>query len=320
VTDVAKFGERAELSFLAPPDEACDWRMVVAFDAAANLGLIDSLQQTPATPDDLAASLGLDEHAVRVVLEELSVWQVVRSLDDGRFTPGKAWPQAPATASLHHHARAIRSWSTSIEDRLRGVAPSEPRRLPTPLPLWLDALGARARRAAPAVVGACLAHHRVQRVLELGGGHGEYGLELARQGVEVVMQDRPEVIDAVRGSLEPAGIRLFAGDFFEVLPEGPFDLVLCAGVTHTFDRDRNQTLCRRAATVTASGGSLAILTYLRGRDAMAPIFAMQMLMNGSGADTHAERDYRHWLIEAGYRQLEIVASAHPRESLLLARR
>lgn len=110
------------------------------------------------------------------------------------------------------------------------------------------------------------------------------------------------------------------GDLFEILPTGPFDLVFCAGLNHTYDGERNAELCRHAASVTGPGGALAIVTYLRDRDALAPIFAVQMLMAANGADTHSELDYRTWLDAAGYGMVELHDGAHPRETLLLARR
>lgn len=71
----------------------------------------------------------------------------------------------------------------------------------------------------PAFVGCRAA----RRVLDLGGGHGQYALEFARRGLETTMQDRPGVVDYARrqGRLEEAGVELFAADFFEALPPRP---------------------------------------------------------------------------------------------------
>lgn len=137
-----------ELSFLAPPGDVCDWRMVVVHDAAAQAGLLARLAASPASPADLAADLGLDGHAVQVVLEELAVWEVVASDGADRFGPGATWPSREASAALHHHARAIRASSAGIDDRLRGVGPPAERRLPPRTDLWLEALAVRARHAA----------------------------------------------------------------------------------------------------------------------------------------------------------------------------
>jgi hypothetical protein len=294
---------------------------VVVHDAAAEAGILERVAASPATPVELAGDLDLDERAARVVLQALAVWDVVAADGAGRFSPGSAWPDREATAALRHHARAIRGWSAKIDDRLRGTGPPAERTLPPRTDLWLEALAVRARHAAPALVDACLDRiPRVRRALELGGGHGEYGLELTRHNVEVTMVDRPAVIALVRPRLEPAGIVLHAGDFLEALPRGPFDLVLCAGVNHTYDGEGNRAMFHQAACVMAPEGALAILTYLRGRDSMAPIFAVQMLMGASGADTHAEDDYRTWLAESGLTEVTVLDGAHPRESLLLATR
>ena len=134
------------------------------------------------------------------------------------------------------------------------------------------------------------------------------------------MQDRPEVVEMVSDRLRAQGVEPVAGDFFQTLPARSFDVVFCAGVNHTYDTERNRELCRRAASVTGRGGAQAVVTYLRGREAMAPICAVQMLTAARGADTHGEADFQSWLAEAGYGGAELIDGAHPRETLLLAHR
>jgi SAM-dependent methyltransferase len=157
-------------------------------------------------------------------------------------------------------------------------------------------------------------------VLDLGGGHGEYALELARRGLETTMQDEEHVIDAARarGRLADGGVGLFGGSFFDVLPDEPFDLVLCAGVTYTFDAAKNTELYRRIRSVLAPGGTLAVHTFLRGTDPVAAIFAVQMLSGGRGADTHSEDDHRRWLAAAGYGDVTTVRLARRPEWLIFA--
>lgn len=310
-----------DLSFLAPPGQVSDWRLALLFDAACQVGLVEALADGPADHLDLASRLGLDAHAVRVVLEALTSWSVLRRADNESFALGSAWPSRASTAALRHHASALRAWSSGIEDRLRGIGSPGRRPRPPELELWLEALAVRARQCAPGVADACLARvPNAASVLELGGGHGEYGLELARRGLTVTMQDRPEVVETVGDRLRAQGIDLFAGDFFETLPPGPFDLVLCSGINHTYDAQHNRQLCERAGAVTKGGGALAIVTYLRGRDAMAPIFAVQMLLGASEARVHVEEDFRRWLDAAGYGNVELIDAAHPRETLIVARR
>ncbi len=306
----------AALSCLGAPHAVCDWRMVVLFDAAADAGLLTAL---PATADEVAARLDLDAHAVRVVLEALTVWGLV-TVEGRRFTPGPNAPPPDEAAVLRHHARSLRLWASQLDDRLRGVAPSGHAGPLRRLDVWLDALAVNARVSAPAAVDACLARlPEAGRVLDLGGGHGEYALEFARRGLEATMQDRPEVVDLARARqrLPEAGVRLFAGDFFEVLPDGPFDIVFCAGVTYTYDQQRNLLLYQRVMPLVDDGGVLVIHTFLRGRDPLAAIFAVQML-GATAGDTHGEEDHRRWLGEAGYSSVDVVDLARRPESLLFA--
>lgn len=110
------------------------------------------------------------------------------------------------------------------------------------------------------------------------------------------------MIDVVRerGDLEAAGIELFAGDFFETMPAGPFDLVFCSGVTNTFGPDRNRALYPRVRSALSPAGTFVINTSFRGESASSDLFSVQMLATGGGGGSHPEADYRAWLTEAGF--------------------
>lgn len=308
--------DKQTLSFLAPLGEVCDWRLAVAFEAASAAGL---LSEVPASPRELAARLSLDERAVRIVLEELAIWNVVEADADGRYGPGSAMPGTDEAAVLRHHAFVIGQWSEQLGRRLRGdtevartVSPAQP-------DIVFGFLAVNARNLAPATVDACLARFpEAQRVLDLSGAHGEYSLEFARRGLHATVQDLPHVIAMHQARLAQAGIDVFAGDFFEAVPDGPFDLVFCAGVALTYDAERNLALYRRCAPLATPCGGLAVLTFLRGRHPVAPIVATQMLVVSDGGDTHTEEDYRRWLERAGYSSIDVLDLEDRPQSLLLA--
>ena len=307
-----------ELSFLVPPGRVQDWRMVVLFNVASEAGVLARL---PGTAAEVAAELDLDGHAVRVVLEALAAWSIVQ-VTNSVWSLGPEAPSADAAAVLGHHARSLGLWSRSLDDRLQGCPSTEATQAPGKVAQMLDALTVNGHESAPGAIDACLARIPGARsALDLGGGHGEYALELARRGLAVTMQDQDHVIEAARraGRLEEGGVDLFAGSFFETLPEGPFDLVLCAGVTYTFDAARNLELYRRVRSVLAPGGVFAIHTFLRGSDPLAAVFAVQMLSGGRGGDTHSDEDHRRWLAEAGFDSVDVVALARRPESLVFAR-
>ena len=308
-----------DLSFLAAPGSVADWRMLLLHDTAASTGILAAL---PGTASELGAALGLDPGSVRVILDALAVWDVVEIGRDGRYSAGPALPPPVTAAVWRHHARAIRLWAWELDRRLEGPVPAQQSSGQTGLALWLEGLAVNARASAPHAVDACLARVAgARRVLDLGGGHGEYAREFARRGLTVTMQDRPEVIEIARaaGRLEDDGIDLFAGDFFEHLPAGHFDIVFCAGVAYTYDPAGNLDLAHRARSLLDDAGAFAILTFLRGAAPVAPLFAVQMLAVGRGGDTHSYEEHRRWLLDAGFGSVESLGLDRPGESLLLAR-
>jgi hypothetical protein len=289
-----------DLSFLTAPGEIADWRMILLVDAVASCGALAAL---PGTAADLAARLELDGHALRVALDALVAWGVVVRGPDKTYVPGPHAPSADEKLIVRHHARALRAWATSLPGRLTGEAVEGASKMTDP-EVFLDALAVNARKAAPGVVDMCLARFPdARRVVDLGGAHGEYALEFARRGLDATLQDLPTMVDIVgrRGHVAAAGVELFAGSFFDVVPPGPFDLAFCCGINHTFDGEHNQALFGRLRPVVAPGGGVAVVTFLRGRYPAGDIFAAQMLAVGHGGDTHSEEDYRAWLAAAGFR-------------------
>lgn len=275
---------------------------MVTYGAAVEAGVIDAL---PGTADELAQRLGLHPRSVRVLLDALGAWDVVRRESDGRYVVGPDAPAGDDAMTLWHHARAVQGW-TRLGDALHEPVTPAQRAQFSP-DRFQSALAVGARRRAVALVDAILRHaNEVHSMLDLGGGHGEYALEFSRRGIETVLQDREQMIDAARRrGVVTGSVELFTGDFFEALPERRFDLVLIAGVTHTMDAERNQTLLRRVRTVLQPGGTVAIVTMLQRRHAIATLFAVQMLVNGGGGDTHEEAAYRAWLAGAGYAGVEV---------------
>lgn len=306
------------LSYLAHPGEARDWRLVVIYAAAAETGLLGAL---PGTPSELAARARLDEGAVRTTLEALADFGIVE-VTEGRYVRTSAVATVGEDMTLRHHAWAIGRWATGLECRLRGVAaPSAPPMSPELLKVFLSFLAADARRRSPAAVDACLARHpEARRVLDVGGGHGELALAFAERGLRATLQDFPATIEAARHDprLAAAGVEMFAGDLFEALPKGPFDIVACSGLTPTFNEDQNREFFRRVLSLLAPGGALLIITVLRGSRPVVPCFSVHMLVMEQASGAHTEECYRQCLADAGYRKVEAIDVNDWLHSVLLA--
>ena len=328
-------------SFMADPGAVADWREVLLSDAAAASGLLDAL---PATPDGAATSIGARPHAVRVVLEALATFGLVEHRG-GAYHAVMAFDDEER-AALAHHANVIRRWANDLGAALAprgeggtndlardaaaegapataaGTVAGNDGGASLPPSVFMPALARRAREAAPWLAERVLARAPgARRALDLGGGHGEHARALAERGLEVVLQDRGPVTDwlADSGHLDGTGVTVVEGDFLEGLAEGPFDVVLAAGVVHIYPGPALERLFGRIAEALSPGGVLAISTTLRGRNPVAPVFAVQMLLAGDG-DTHAEEELAGWLAAAGFGDLDLEDIPDRPQTLLTARR
>jgi hypothetical protein len=71
--------------------------------------------------------------------------------------------------------------------------------------------------------------------------------------------------------------------------------------------------------VAGDSGGVAIVTFLRHRNPLADVFAVQMLVNANGGDTHGEEEYREWLTAEGYRVDDVPVDVPNRaQSILFA--
>jgi 2-polyprenyl-3-methyl-5-hydroxy-6-metoxy-1,4-benzoquinol methylase len=110
---------------------------------------------------------------------------------------------------LRSHAAAIRRWAVLLNTRLHdrtATGDGLPSR-PALTENGLATLAVRARPLVRPVADICLREYpAAQRVLDVGGGHGEFALEFARRGLEVTVQDLPEVVKIARRTVRPGAV------------------------------------------------------------------------------------------------------------------
>ncbi len=114
------------------------------------------------------------------------------------------------------------------------------------------------------------------RLLDVGGGHGLYAVELCRRHLDLsaTVFDYPEALDVARAEIADAGlgdrVGVRGGDYWtDDLGEG-YDLALLFNVVHSNDPEENVRLFRRVADVLAPGGRIAVLDQLEGT-AFSPV-------------------------------------------------
>ena len=302
------------------------WRWMLLVAAALDSGIVRALGAGPLGPDDLAGQLGLEPRATCVVAEALVEGGFLQGADGRWGLTGPARrllldetdPAYTAPSVLHGRDLAAR-W-LNLPEILKGQRPAtRPASGPGTFTATM-ALGART--AAPVAVAACLAHFPgTRRVLDVGGGPGVYARAFLDQGLAVTIFDLPPVIELVRPQW--AGVTeatLAAGDFTAGLPAGPFDLALLGNVCHIYGPDENRRLFQRVAAALAPGGGVAIIDFVRGRSPMAALFGVNMLSGGGTGGTWTEAEYRAWLAEAGFAEIQVEDTGATPEEISIHQR
>lgn len=283
----------------------------LALLAAEQTGLVGALlDREPAGTDaELAAELGLDARATRLVLDVLSLFGVAtRAGDTVRASDELRELRRSSPGGVHTDLRLL----GHVEDFLRTGKPL----------LAMDgSLAERGEQYAAVVPGLANAYRPAAAelaallppgpaVLDLGAGSGVWGLALARRSpaVRLTAVDLPPVLGVLRAAARDAGVEsrvdIVPGSYFDVeLPAGGYDVVLLGNVLHLEQPDAAAELVARAAAALAPGGTLAVIDILG--DAEHPSDrerAMYALFLGLRAE-HG-RMYRHddltgWLAAAG---------------------
>ncbi len=324
----------ADIDRLREFRRGAEWGLAVA--TALELGLVDALADGPASSRELAARLSLDPRGTSALLGALEGLGAAREDRDGwRLTgPARARLVDPDTPdfegdSLRHWLRTVRRWSADLPDAVRRgrgperAGPGQGAGDREDLAAFMAAMANRSPAMVAAVADRILdVAPGTGTLLDVGGGPGAYARGLAERGLRVTLFDTPDVIDLVSdayGLADAPGISLAAGDFLETLPEGPFDAVLLANVTHIYGPAENAALIRRAASRLGPGGLLAVLDFVRGESDFAPLFALTMLLSTESGGTWSRAEYARWMEDAGLGGVR-CASVGPDAQLLTARR
>lgn len=301
-----------------------DWRELIIVHTAMERGLIKALGSGPRSAEEVAALTHNDQRAVWNILEALVATGYLKRVDRGyELTPeAHAFflePGAPGFRrhSLEHSFELLRRWQYLPQVVAEGKPAPRPEP-PRSLASFLGAMDDNARESADQVVDSCL--ERVPagpRVLDLGGGPGTYSRHFAEKGAQVTMQDQPDTVELVKATFcLDLGIEFFPGNFMEELPTGPFDLALLFNICHTYGPDENINLIRKVARVLDPGGVIAILDFFRGYSLWAAYFGVNMLVSTQSGGAWTEDQYREWVSQAGFKDIQ-VRDIPQRESQLL---
>ncbi len=283
--------------------------------AGVGLGLYAELARRPSTAADLAARLGLDRRGTAHLLACLTALGHLRRRGDRYELRDRLrrWldPASPTYVGTFLEFNEDQwTWWSRLEEAVRTGRSFAIHTAPPEDPFWrryVTAMYELARLAAPEVARRLRLPRRPRRLLDLGGGHGWYAVELCRRHLTLraTVLDLPGSVAVGREIVERAGmsdrVAFVEGDFLRDDLGGPYDGVLCFQVIHHLTPDQNVELFRRIDAALAPGGTLAVLDYFaspRLRRPDAAFLGLHFYLT-SAASTYTEADLRAWLRDAG---------------------
>jgi hypothetical protein len=296
---------------------------------AARLGVADVLADGPRTSAEIADAVGADARALRRVLRNLAVEEVLEELDDGRFAlapmgerlrkdvPGTLRGSVIARGELYFSAAAgflpaVRGEGTPYE-----LAYGEPFFEHLGHNPQLEAVfqGSMAGRSAQeaADVAAAYDFSGVARLVDIGGGGGILLAAIldANPGLSGVLFDRPGVV----ADVAPMERReIVGGDFFQSVPEGADCYVLSRVIHDWDDADSVRILTRVREAMGPDSRLLLVEALLPERAVDRPLAVrmdVNMMMLFREARERTEAEYRRLLSDAGLSLDRVLPTASP---------
>ncbi|PWB55585.1 MAG: hypothetical protein C3F06_02305 [Candidatus Methanoperedenaceae archaeon] len=298
---------------------------LVLLGSAYTVGIFEALLEEKDIPS-LKLALKADERALFIVLEALCTLGFVHKRQDRYSITDKARvhfiEEGNVGSSLPHFLDIMEAW-LALPGIIKGAKPQREER---DVAAFMNAMASRPDKLVEETVNHCLGRKKnAKNVLDLGGGPGKYAKAFVNRGLNTVLYDLPDTIDYVRTRFDLGDGRNltlkkgdFTNDFANEFAGESFDIIFMGNICHIYSENENRALIKRASNILKSGGMIAIEDMVRGRSPMAEMFAVNMLANTDNGSTYTETQFREWLIDAGFRKIEIADLAQKNNQIITA--
>lgn len=304
---------------------------------ACELDIFTLLDNEPRNASSLARSLQTDARALDrlmdalVAIGYLEKQSSIYSLSEAGSLLSANNPESVLPMVLHLN-ETWNYWSNLTETVKKGINPQR-----TPV-TEKDEEQTKNFIGAMDVIGRDLARDIAvsydtsgfQKLLDIGGGPGTYTKAFLQKNPELraVLFDLPNVISLAEQRLSREGlgdrVEFAPGDFYQdELPSG-CDIALLSAIIHQNSPRENLDLYAKICTILPQGGVLLIRDHImddtRTRPAAGAIFAINMLVNTAGGDTYTWEEVRDTLVQAGFKEVNLVREGDQMDCLIEAKK
>lgn len=278
-----------------------------------------------ATAAQVAHTIDADERATEMLLNALTaLGLLVKTGGVFSVTPvSKRFLTAggpnDARAAMMHNVGLWQRWSTLTEAVRSGSGANADRG--TDWTRWfIAAMHRNASERARAVVEA-VGTASVSRMIDVGGGSGAYSIAFAKasNALRADVFDLESVLPMTRGYIAKAGVEsrvtTRAGDLRSDTFGNGYDLALVSAICHMLSADENRDLLKRCFAALRSGGRVVVQDFILNPAKTAPkagaLFSLNMLVGTQKGASYSEDEYRAWMSEAGFQDVNRIRLVGP---------
>ena len=319
ILDIAKGYQKATLLF-----------------AAADLDLFSTLNKKPMTAEALSAELDTDYRATSVLLDAL----VAMALLTKQNTKYSVTPAAAdllcetKTQSIlpmvRHHANCLRRWVQLPQITKAGnPAESSPsiRGQAADNAAFIGAMENVSRPVADQIIEK-LQPLSFRHLLDIGAASGTWTIAFlnALPKASATLFDLPDVIPMAKKHIARAQlsdrVKFVPGDFYsDDLPPGA-DFAWLSAIAHQNSRSQNRDLFAKIYRALKPQGTLVmrdiVMEESRTQPPAGALFAINMLVATQGGGTCTFEEYRSDLLNAGFKNITLIAPDEFMNSLIHA--
>ena len=306
---------------------------------ASSLGLFDELDRRAQTPEEISRSLNLPLESAELMLSSLNAAGYLKK----RRAVYSLAPQAAkwlvrssphSLANFLEYVELLHARWLTLEDSLRRGKPLKTYVETFGLDEWriyTDGMMDLAKLILPRLLPKIELPEGARTLLDLGGSHGLYALELCRRYplLRATITDFPAVLARTVALVEEYGlghrVKLLPCNIIDAsLRPAPHDVVLAFNIVHGFRPEANRALLSTIAAALFPGGLLLILDQFknersRGAARMLPMMVGVNLLNEIGGNVYDSAEVQGWCREAGLVRVRYHRLSLPGVGLISAR-
>lgn len=314
-----------------------------ALSTAVHLNLFTALAERPSSPAELAQTLNLRERGTRRLLEALATIGYVTE-KNGRYhntAMTEKWligdtviDMQAAMTSFDAFLREL--WPHAPEIVRSGERPFDFYQFTANTPGLSDAhqrmMQSNANLVGPAIVKKVALPATAVRLLDVGGGHGQFTVHFcqAHPRLTATIMDSEIALETARQNIKEAQLNdrvdLYAADLWSAAWGTEWDGILLFNLLHHYDLETNHKLLNKAHAALKPGGKVAIFDQVAGKqfgsaaNAFIKLVGLMYYLFADGR-TFTREELTSLLSDVGFRHIQF----HPLRqsagsSLLVAER